>query len=56
MEGFDSLALDQFLGLDELGLRSVTILALGHRDESNDWLVNLKKVRITKENFVISKN
>lgn len=56
MEGFDNLALDQFLGLNELGLRSVTILALGHRDESNDWLVNLKKVRITKENFVISKN
>ncbi len=56
MEGFDNAALDQFLGLNELGLRSVTILALGHRDESNDWLVNLKKVRIAKENFVISKN
>jgi len=56
MEGFDNEALDQFLGLNELGLRSVTILALGHRDEENDWLVNLKKVRIAKENFVISKN
>jgi len=37
-------------------LRSVTILALGHRDIDNDWLVNLKKVRIAKEDFVISKN
>jgi len=56
MEGFNNAALDEFLGLNELGLRSVTILALGHRDETNDWLVNLKKVRIPKEHFVISKN
>jgi len=56
MEGFDNAELDRFLGLDELGLRSVTILALGYRDEQNDWLVNLKKVRISKEDFVISKN
>lgn len=56
MEGFDNAAIDQFLGLNELGLRSVTILALGHRDIDNDWLVNLKKVRIAKEDFVISKN
>ncbi len=56
MEGFNNASLDEFLGLNELGLRSVTILALGHRDETNDWLVNLKKVRIPKEHFVISKN
>jgi nitroreductase len=56
MEGFDNAAIDQFLGLNELGLRSVTILALGHRDIDNDWLVKLKKVRIAKEDFVISKN
>ncbi|MGJ1204125.1 nitroreductase family protein [Sphingobacterium lactis] len=55
MEGFDNAALDQYLGLNELGLRSVTILALGHRDTENDWLVNLKKVRIAKENFIINK-
>ena len=56
MEGFDNAALDRFLGLGELGLRSVTILALGFRDEQNDWLANLKKVRIAKADFVISKN
>lgn len=56
MEGFDNVALDQFLGLNELGLKSVTILALGYRDIDNDWLVNLKKVRIDKKDFVISKN
>lgn len=56
MEGFDNAELDRFLGLEKLGLRSVTILALGYRDEQNDWLVNLKKVRIAKSDFVISKN
>lgn len=56
MEGFNNAELDQLLGLNELGLRSVTILALGYRDADNDWLVNLKKVRIPKSDFVISKN
>ncbi len=54
MEGFVNDQLDQLLGLDKLGLKSVTILALGYRDSENDWLVNLKKVRIAKEDFVIS--
>src|SRR3546814_10422785 len=45
MEGFDNAALDKLLGLNERGLKSVTLLPLGYRDESNDWLVNLKKVR-----------
>lgn len=53
MEGFDSAALDQLLDLASLGLKSVTILALGYRDTENDWLANLKKVRLTKENFVL---
>lgn len=56
MEGFNNAELDALLGLDKLGLRSVTILALGYRDEANDWLVNLKKVRISKEDFVINYN
>lgn len=53
MEGFDNDALDNLLGLRELGLRSVTILPLGYRDEANDWLVNLKKVRHPKNEFLI---
>ena len=52
MEGFDNAALDELLNLKEKGLRSVTLLPLGYRDESNDWLVNLKKVRTPKEQFI----
>jgi len=52
MEGFDSEALDTLLGLPEKGLKSVTILPLGYRDESNDWLFKLKKVRRPKEEFI----
>lgn len=55
MEGFVPEQLDELLGLADLGLKSVTILALGYRDEANDWLVNMKKVRITTEDFVIKK-
>lgn len=53
MEGFGNAQLDELLGLSEQGLKSVTILALGYRDESNDWLANLKKVRTDKSEFVI---
>jgi len=53
MEGFDPAALDEILGLRAKGLRSVVILPLGYRDAENDWLVNLKKVRRSRENFVI---
>lgn len=52
MEGFDSQALDELLNLPAQGLKSVTILPLGYRDHTNDWLVNLKKVRTPKENFL----
>ncbi|WP_316831376.1 nitroreductase family protein [Pedobacter aquatilis] len=53
MEGFNGPALDELLGLDKLGLKSVTLLPLGHRDEANDWLVNLKKVRKPLSEFLI---
>jgi len=53
MEGFDSAALDQLLGLDKKGLKSVTLLPLGYRDAANDWLVNLPKVRRQKEKLFI---
>ncbi len=52
MEGFDADALDELLGLRARGLRSVTILPLGYRDAGKDWLVNLKKVRRSREKFV----
>ena len=56
MEGFNNQQLDALLELDKLGLKSVTILALGYRDEANDWLVNLKKVRPSHEDFIIKFN
>ena len=52
MEGFDAAKLDEILGLDALGLKSVVILPVGYRDGQHDWLVNLKKVRTPKEEFV----
>lgn len=52
MEGFDAAAMDAILGLPERGLRSVVILPLGYRDEVNDWLVNLKKVRRPRADFI----
>lgn len=56
MEGFDNAALDKLLGLNELGLKSAVILPLGYRDESEDWLLNMKKVRTSKDEFLLSEN
>ena len=52
MEGFDPNALDEILDLRARGLRSVAILPLGYREAENDWLVNLKKVRRPRVQFV----
>lgn len=52
LEGFDADALDEILNLKEKGLRSSVMLPLGYRDAENDWLVNLKKVRKSKEDLV----
>ncbi len=53
LEGFDPDSLDKILGLREKGLRSCVMLPIGYRDDKNDWLVNLKKVRKSKEDLVI---
>ncbi len=45
MEGFDPAQVDEILGLRARGLRSVTLMPLGYRDASGDWLAPLKKVR-----------
>jgi nitroreductase len=52
IEGFDPAALDEILNLREKGLRSCVILPLGYRDAENDWLVNLTKVRKSREDLV----
>ncbi|MFB9056629.1 NAD(P)H-dependent oxidoreductase [Mariniflexile ostreae] len=51
MEGFDAEKFDELLGLKEKNLKSVVVLALGYRDEENDYLANLKKVRLPIEAF-----
>ena len=56
MEGFDPDALDEILNLRSRGLRSVLIMPLGYRDVDKDWLVNLKKVRRSREKFVTEIN
>lgn len=52
LEGFDPAAVDEILNLKDKGLRSCVMLPLGYRDIENDWLVNLKKVRKSKEDLV----
>ena len=52
MEGFVPAEVDKLLGLNELGLKSAIILTLGYRDEANDWLVNMKKVRTPQNEFI----
>jgi len=52
LEGFDPVALDEILGLREKRLRSCVMLPLGYRDLENDWLVNLKKVRKSKDDLI----
>ena len=52
IEGFDPAAVDEILGLREKGLRSAVLLPLGYRNESEDWLVNLVKVRKSMKDLV----
>lgn len=56
MEGFDPAAVDEILGLQAKGLKSVTLLPLGYRQESGDWLAKLQKVRRPREQFVTEMN
>jgi len=51
MEGFSKEGVDEFLKLREKGLRSVVLLALGKRKADGDWLLPLKKVRQSMEEF-----
>ena len=52
-EGFNNAVVDEILGLEKLGLKSVTLLYLGYRDDANDYLAHMKKVRIPMEEFII---
>jgi len=54
-EGFSNEVVDEILELKELGLKSVSLLYLGYRDQDNDWMASMKKVRIPMEEFIIKK-
>lgn len=53
MEGFNPAALDALLELEKQNLRSVVMLPLGQRDQANDWLLKLPKVRRSADDFFI---
>ena len=52
MEGFLNEKLDELLQLEGTGYKSTLLLPLGYREDENDWLVNMKKVRTPKEDFI----
>ncbi|WP_142786152.1 nitroreductase family protein [Changchengzhania lutea] len=52
MEGFTPDAVDDILGLREKGLRSAVLLPIGYRDASDDWLVDLPKVRKSTDDLI----
>ena len=52
LEGFDQSAVDEILGLKEKGLRSAVMLPIGYREEENDWLSSLVKVRKSTDDLV----
>lgn len=56
MEGFSPEEVDKILNLKDKGLRSVLLLPIGYRNSENDWLVNLTKVRKSKEDFITELN
>ena len=51
MEGFEADKVDALLDLRAQGLRSTLLLPLGYRDENNDWLLRMKKVRRDNDTF-----
>ena len=53
VEGFDNSVVDEILALDELGLKSVSLMYVGYADTPNDWIAPMKKVRTPKEEFVV---
>lgn len=56
MEGFQPAKVDEILGLEERNLNSVAMLALGYRDEENDFLAGARKVRRSREKLILELN
>lgn len=52
MEGFHAPSVDEILDLNSRGLKTVALMALGHREVDQDWLAPLKKIRKPLDKFV----
>lgn len=55
MEGFEAEKYDELLGLKQMGLRSVIVLPVGYRDES-DFFLSLRKVRRGVDELIVEIN
>ncbi len=53
VEGFDNAIVDKVLKLDQLGLKSVSLMYVGVADPELDWIVSMKKVRLPNEEFIV---
>lgn len=53
MEGFDTTAVDEILGLEELGFTSRALVAVGYRDEK-DSALDRPKVRFPEEKVFVT--
>ena len=50
MEGFEPSKFNEILGLEDYS--ATAICALGYRDEENDWLAKMPKVRFPKDELI----
>ncbi|NGM66844.1 NAD(P)H-dependent oxidoreductase [Sphingobacterium sp. SGR-19] len=53
-EGFNNAIIDEVLELEKQGLKSVSLMYVGYADAEKDWLSTMKKVRVPKEDFVLT--
>jgi len=51
MEGFDAELFNNVLGLSDKNLHASVIISLGYRDEANDYLASMAKVRLPIDEF-----
>lgn len=52
-EGFSTDLVDEVLGLDKQGLKSIVLMYVGVADPERDWMAPMAKVRNAAEEFVI---
>lgn len=53
IEGFKTDVVDEVLDLKSKGLKSTVLMYLGYADPANDWLGQMKKVRIPQDELFI---